>query len=668
MEVIGSVPICPYCSYDQRTRAALTHHLPPGTILKEKYLVGKVLGQGGFGITYLAWDMTLDLKIAIKEFFPLGLVARSAGSLTIDVYEGNQKEQFIYGLDRFLSEAKILARFSEHPNIITVRDFFRANNTAYMIMNFINGRTLEEHLKKAGGKIPFPIMLEIMMPVMDSLRELHQTKFMHRDISPDNIFICDNGRVVLIDFGAARQDLQIKSRSLSVIMKVGYSPEEQYRSRGEQGPWTDIYAVAATIYRGITGIVPPESMDRLEEDTIHPPSLLGIEISEENEQTLMKALAVKSRDRFQSVEELQSSFTDRSIKVQSSTEQKAPQVSMPETPSEITSQEINMNSAEHKFLKNSVPIESRLNALRIHKINPFHRIVKLMALTLVTIIILASSIVFAYYYVTPYDMYFNPNEIALTAGGEYGYYNLIVKPFFSNKNNLTWEIISDNDQSADLSEMGVVKPLEAGITTVKVSSSNRQVSAVCRIIIEHKTIPWADGLYTGELKNGIPHGQGMWSNENGEIIQGRWEFGEILNPNDETKTQNNDDIEEWFPLFPTSDIKFFSGFSDVTFSSYREYDDNFSVDVNYVCWEYTHSYPVSNEDGYISIMHHYYDSDWSMVDRQAYGYFLRAGTSEIVLSGGYGHRYYRKFSPGLYYVVLFIDGEEVASGNFRVEP
>jgi serine/threonine protein kinase len=310
MEIKSSQNKCTNCGYQEGSGPESSHHLPPGTILANKYLVGKVLGQGGFGITYIAYDLILELKLAIKEFFPMGLVARGRGNIEVDTYVGEQQAQYAFGLDRFLYEARTLARFSEHPNIVTVKDFFPDNGTAYMVMNYIEGKTLEDYLNDVGGKISFSKMLEIMMPVMDALREVHQVGIMHRDISPDNIFIRNDGRVSLIDFGAARQELLNKSQSLSVILKVGYSPEEQYRSRGEQGPWTDIYSVAATMYRGITGEVPPESMDRLAEDTLIAPSQLGIEIGIKQEQALLKALAVRTKERYRTVAEMQKALTN----------------------------------------------------------------------------------------------------------------------------------------------------------------------------------------------------------------------------------------------------------------------------------------------------------------------------------------------------------------------
>jgi len=208
-------------------------------------------------------------------------------------------------VESFLREAKTLARFEHHPNIVTVRDFFKENKTAYMVMSFIKGATLLEHLKNSGDKIPVEQAVQIIMPVLDALKEVHRAGIMHRDISPDNIFIDSKGRVVLIDFGAARQEMREKSKSLSVILKAGYAPEEQYSSKGKQGPWTDVYAVGATLYRVITGEIPPEAMDRLAEDDLMTPSELGVEIDPGLERALLKALAVKAEERFQTVEEFQ---------------------------------------------------------------------------------------------------------------------------------------------------------------------------------------------------------------------------------------------------------------------------------------------------------------------------------------------------------------------------
>jgi serine/threonine protein kinase/ABC-type branched-subunit amino acid transport system substrate-binding protein len=300
---IGS--ICPYCGFNESAESGNLLYLAPRSFLAGKYLIGRVLGQGGFGITYLGWDINLEVKLAIKEFFPQGLVSRYPGQSEVVSYASKAGENFAFGIERFLNEAKMLAKFEHHPNIVSVRDFFKANNTAYMIMSYVEGKTLESYLSEQGDILPVETALSIIMPVMDALREVHEVGIMHRDISPDNILIDQRGRIMVIDFGAAREEIRGKSKSLSVILKTGYAPEEQYRSRGVQGPWTDVYAVAATYYRMITGTTPPESMDRLAEDIMVKPSLYGIEITAAQEQILLKALAVRAADRYRSMEEFQ---------------------------------------------------------------------------------------------------------------------------------------------------------------------------------------------------------------------------------------------------------------------------------------------------------------------------------------------------------------------------
>jgi serine/threonine protein kinase len=299
---------CPYCGYEEGAAPESLLHLPAGTVLQGKYLLGRVLGQGGFGITYLAWDMTLNLKLAIKEYLPQQLATRTGNDSRVTVYKDSLAAQFSYGMTKFLEEARTLARFNEHPNIVTVRDYFEANNTAYLVMNHHEGVTLQSYLDSKSGRIPVAQALAIFMPVLDALKEVHRAGILHRDISPDNLLIDRSGRVVLIDFGAARQAMGEKSKSLSVIMKAGYSPPEQYQSKGKQGPWTDIYAVAATIYRAITAKAPLEAIDRMVEDDLVPPSQLGIEIEPSLEKALLKALAVKAADRYQAVEDFQTSL------------------------------------------------------------------------------------------------------------------------------------------------------------------------------------------------------------------------------------------------------------------------------------------------------------------------------------------------------------------------
>lgn len=299
---------CPSCGFVEGTVPDSPLFLPPRTILEGKYLIGKVLGQGGFGITYLAWDINLNIKLAIKEYFPQELATRAAGHSEVSAYSGSMGSQYEYGLDKFLKEARTLAQFEAHPNIVSVRDYFEANGTAYFVMNYIEGVTVKDYLRSVGGKLPVEQAQAIMMPVLDALKEVHAVNILHRDISPDNIFITPKGQIIIVDFGAARQSIGEKGRSLSIILKPGYAPEEQYRSKGVQGPWTDIYAVAATYYHLITGWQPPEALERLIEDALVPPSQLGVELNDNEEKALFKALSVKAQDRFQTVEEFQAAL------------------------------------------------------------------------------------------------------------------------------------------------------------------------------------------------------------------------------------------------------------------------------------------------------------------------------------------------------------------------
>jgi serine/threonine protein kinase len=285
-------------------------YLLPDTELNNRYKIEEVLGHGGFGITYSALDKILNVKVAIKEYLPRQLATRAEGQTKVSIFTGESRKHYDYGLKKFLEEAQSIAQFSHHPNIVSARDYFETNNTAYMVMEYIEGVTLKEYLEQKGGRIPFEEAKAIMMPVMDALREVHSVGLLHRDISPDNIYITTTGQVKVLDFGAARYYAGEQSKSLSVILKPGYAPEEQYRSSGKQGTWTDVYATGATIYRVISGKTPPEALDRKEEDTLEPPSQLGISIPADAEKALLRALAVSAAQRFQTVGEFQAALNN----------------------------------------------------------------------------------------------------------------------------------------------------------------------------------------------------------------------------------------------------------------------------------------------------------------------------------------------------------------------
>jgi len=277
--------------------------LPEGTVLHNRYQIQGVLGHGGFGVTYLALDQILHVQVAVKEYLPRQMATRAEGSTRISIYTGEAREHFYYGLEKFLEEARAVAQFGDHPNIVSARDYFQENSTAYMVMPYIEGVDFKEYLEQQGGRIPFDLALQIMLPVMDALQTVHEAGLLHRDVSPDNIYLTTGGQVKVMDFGAARYFAGEHSKSLSVVLKTGYAPPEQYRSKGKQGPWTDVYATAATLYRAVTGQAPLEALERLAEDDIAPPSQLGVAIPPEAEQALLKALAVAPDRRFQSMRE-----------------------------------------------------------------------------------------------------------------------------------------------------------------------------------------------------------------------------------------------------------------------------------------------------------------------------------------------------------------------------
>ncbi len=281
------------------------HQLKQGVILNNKYRIEKVLGEGGFGITYLAEDTVLELPVAIKEYYLAGYVTRETGnSNTVMPFSGDKKEIYEDGKRKFIKEARSLGKLAGQRGIVAVRDYFEENNTAYIVMEYLDGITLKGYLKQVGGRIPVAHALELVEPVLKSLVEVHKQGIIHRDISPDNIMVLTGNSVKLLDFGAAREVSINGEKSLSVLLKPGYAPEEQYRTRGEQGPWSDIYALCATVYRCITGKVPTESMERIRNDNLKTPSALGVVMDKEKERALMQGLAVFKEKRIQNAKEL----------------------------------------------------------------------------------------------------------------------------------------------------------------------------------------------------------------------------------------------------------------------------------------------------------------------------------------------------------------------------
>ena len=293
---------CPYCGFDlAENERKFPVALRAGMVLNGRYIVGRVLGQGGFGITYLAWDTKLEARVAVKEFMPNEIATRVG--TTVSVAVESRTEDFTYGAERFQEEARTLAKFMGQPNIAGVTDYFDENDTSYFVMDYIEGISFKTYIEGRGGKVSVEEALNVMIPVLRALTAVHAEGFIHRDVTPDNIYITKDGQVKLLDFGSARYSIGDKSKSLDVILKVGYAPKEQYIRRSRQGPYTDVYSCAACFYAAITGFLPPESLERLDSDTLVPISQTGIEIPEYLDKAILKGLAVQPEDRFQSAAE-----------------------------------------------------------------------------------------------------------------------------------------------------------------------------------------------------------------------------------------------------------------------------------------------------------------------------------------------------------------------------
>ena len=293
---------CPHCGYVQGSPPEELSHLYPGTELAGRYVIGSAVGFGGFGITYRAWDKKLDIVVAVKEYYPSGIVNRVPGTNEVMIYAKKRTREYNYGKDRFLDEARNMAKFSSEPNIINVFEFFEENNTAYIVMEFLDGISLSTYIHTNGGKVDIDQGKEIAHSIGSALCRIHEKGIIHRDVSPDNIFLCFGGGIKLIDFGAARFS-QDESKLMTIILKPGFAPPEQYEKINEQGPWTDVYALGATLYYVLTGEKPEESTNRKIKDTLPYPNAIEPSITENFSNCIMKAMAIDLKLRFKDVSE-----------------------------------------------------------------------------------------------------------------------------------------------------------------------------------------------------------------------------------------------------------------------------------------------------------------------------------------------------------------------------
>ncbi len=297
---------CPKCGCTLNGMEGEVYHLRPNTLLHNRYVLGKVLGFGGFGVVYKAWDETLERIVAVKEYFPTIFLNRDRGTCEVQIFDAKNKEAFERGKEEFLLEARNIAKYNTHPNIVHVYDYFEENGTAYFVMEYLDGHTLREYINlavKNGYVFTVKSAVHIVLEVLNALKATHADGIIHRDIKPNNVVVLRNGTVKLFDFGAARFSDSDTEMTRTVIISPGYAPAEQYQMKSKQGPYTDIYAVGAVLYEMLTGVKPDESVNRKVEDTLEPPSSINSKVSYELDNIVMRAMAVRSEIRFKTSKE-----------------------------------------------------------------------------------------------------------------------------------------------------------------------------------------------------------------------------------------------------------------------------------------------------------------------------------------------------------------------------
>lgn len=308
---------CPRCGFDVTRYQRPGNSLPLYEIVNGKYLIGRVLGIGGFGITYIAWDFYQGKRVCVKEYFPRRIAVRNRGGhtyseqISVSIYCGGEsgmlqpekvQSAYMKGLSAYIKEAENLSRYYLMPGIVSIRDFFYGNNTAYIVMEYIDGIDMKRYAQRRGGRLRPEEVFALLKDVLKALDAVHKDNIIHRDISPDNIMLTRKSKAILIDFGAAKD--YADSQAAPIQLKHGYAPVEQYKKDAKQGPWTDVYSMCASIYYLMTGIRIPASPERKKHDTVQKLQVMGVPIPEHQDLAIWKGLQIEPEQRYPSIGEL----------------------------------------------------------------------------------------------------------------------------------------------------------------------------------------------------------------------------------------------------------------------------------------------------------------------------------------------------------------------------
>lgn len=310
---------CSHCGYDLVNRKKFSGVLPEFTQLNNRYLVGRVLGRGGFGITYIALDIQYNRLCAIKEYMPSEYSKRCNDTANIEPFSDTKSRNvFAHGREKFMDEAKTLLSLQGNPTVVNIYAYFSQNNTAYLVMEYLDGMDLRRRARLYGGKLDPKFAYEVFVTIASSLMEIHKKNILHRDISPENIIVTSNGRIKLIDFGAARNYVSLQNKGMSILLKPGFAPPEQYSTNGNQGPWSDVYALCATFYNIVSGQPLVDALYRYRGTPQPTLQSLGCNVSKKISDVIDKGLSLDYKKRYQNFMALLNDLSGESVQPEGS--------------------------------------------------------------------------------------------------------------------------------------------------------------------------------------------------------------------------------------------------------------------------------------------------------------------------------------------------------------